>query len=132
MCRKVMDRNAMVPAAPWVASGASTPGNGANRLSRVCAIVGSPTHPRPRLASVMPSCVPEIERSMERTARRASLAFVSPRRIIASMRLRRDETSANSAATKKAFARTSSATTPSRTAMDCQVRSFMSGVASYT
>src|SRR3989339_58424 len=49
---------------------------------------------------------------------RASLAFASPRRIIASMRVRRDATSANSAATKNAFAITSRATTPNLIGME--------------
>src|SRR5512140_763922 len=46
-------------------------------------------------------------------ARRASLAFESPRRIIASIRVRREATSANSAATKHALSATSRATAPS-------------------
>ena len=119
-----MHANATAPATPWVAIGASGP-SPENSASIVRAIAGSPTQPRPRLASVIPSWVPEIERSRPRMARRASLAFASPLRIIASMRVRREDTSANSAATKKAFASTSSATMPSRARTDCQDRSVM-------
>src|SRR5258708_27432520 len=57
--------------------------------------------------SVMPSCVAERSRYRSARARRTTRAFRSPRRAIASIRVRRDATSANSAATKKALARTS-------------------------
>src|SRR3990172_3836652 len=64
-------------------------------------------------------------------ARRASLAFASPRRIIASMRVRRDATRANSAATKNAFASTSRRTAPRRSRMEPESMSVMAGQASY-
>src|SRR5512132_810677 len=59
-------------------------------------------------------------------ARRASLAFVSPRRIIASMRVRREATSANSAATKNALSATSTTTAPSLSSKEPDAGSFMS------
>ncbi len=55
-----MIRNATMPATVWVAIAS----NGAGRSWKIAemapATAGSPIHPRPRLATVMPSCVAEM------------------------------------------------------------------------
>src|SRR5438445_625228 len=58
----------------------------------------------------MPSCAAESWRYRSRRALRTVRALRSPRRTIASIRVRRAATSANSAATKKALAATSTTT----------------------
>src|SRR5215208_4539183 len=71
-----------------------------NQCARGSPIVASATQPRPRLASVMPSWLAERTRPRLFVARSARRAFRSPVRVMASRRVRRERTRANSTATK--------------------------------
>src|SRR5947209_2117475 len=82
----------------------------------ISANVPSPIQPRSRLHTVTPSCVPEMKRvgfSLARWTRRAARL---PDVAIWSMRVERDDTSANSVATKNPFAaiRTTTMSRPTR------------------
>jgi hypothetical protein len=59
MCRNVMKVKAAIVAAPWDAAFDSQP-EGSRIRWKSRANAGSPSHPSPRLASVMPSCVAEL------------------------------------------------------------------------
>src|SRR5690348_2799239 len=110
MWRMVMRMKAIADATPWVAMADSGLGSHVNALPTRPASAGSPIQPRPSEARVIPSCVAEIERPSDCTARRASLALPSPALAISSRRVRRAPTSANSAATKNALAKTRTTT----------------------
>src|SRR5207244_9831268 len=68
----------------------------------------------------MPSCAADSWRYRSLNAACTVLAFRSPRRTMASMRVRRAATRANSAATKKALASTSSTTASRRRPSDSE------------
>ena len=55
MCRNVMNMNATVTATVWVAMSENGSGSITNMPSSTEATAGSPIHPSPRLATVMPS-----------------------------------------------------------------------------
>ena len=69
--------------------------------------MGSPTHPSPRLAMVMPSCVAPRNELRLAMMRRATFARRWPLIASASSCVSRIRTKANSAATKKPFNNTS-------------------------
>src|SRR6059036_621359 len=71
----------------------------------------------------MPSCAADSWRYRSCNAACTVLALRSPRRTMASMRVRRAATSANSAATKNAFASTSATTASRRRPSDSEVGS---------
>ena len=73
------------------------------RLANSSPTVDSATQPRPRLASVTPSWLADRTREIFEEARNAIRASRSPLRVIASRRVRRERTRANSAPTKNAF-----------------------------
>src|SRR2546423_8237155 len=73
------------------------------RLANISPTVDSATQPRPRLASVTPNWLAERTREIFEEARNAMRASRSPLRVIASRRVRRERTRANSAPTKNAF-----------------------------
>src|SRR6266516_4639810 len=105
MCRKVMVANATaieVFSITRADSMPSAPKAGARR----CAKAGSPIQPRPRLVSVIPSCVAERKTSRRRWSVAARRACQWPSAARASTRVARTRTMANSAATKKAFTTT--------------------------
>src|SRR5947208_4454309 len=105
MCRKVMVANATaieVFSITRADSMPSAPKAGARR----CAKAGSPIQPRPRLVSVIPSCVAERKTSRRRWSAAARRACQWPSAARASTRVARTRTMANSAATKKAFTTT--------------------------
>src|SRR5207253_8301511 len=89
-----------------------------NKGSSRCWNAGSPIQPRPRLVSVTPSWVAERKASSRRCADATALARQSPARVSSAMRVVRTRTMANSAATKKAFRRTSPRATRTRTGSD--------------
>src|SRR6266545_3691984 len=112
MCRKVIAVKPTITERVCRASVNSSPprpaafNNGASRAVKT----GSPTQPKPRLASVMPSCAALSERSRLLSTRRAILARHWPCITSASSWVSRILTSANSAATKKPFNATRTAT----------------------
>src|SRR5882724_11402645 len=75
--------------------------------------IGSPTHPRPRLAMVMPSWVALRNEFRLATMRRATFARRSPLKARASSCVSRIRTKANSAATKNPLINTSPRTSRS-------------------
>lgn len=105
-----MMAKAVAAATAWVVNSAASLGRKAKRPSRRPASAGFPIQPSPREARVMPSWVAEMYRSREAMALRARAALRSPSRACSSSRVRRAPTRANSAATKKALASTSSTT----------------------
>src|SRR6266540_23030 len=78
------------------------------------AMVASPTQPSASDDMVIPSWTAEMNRLNSSFQRSRSLPVARPSRAICSMRLRRSRTRAYSDATKKAFAKTNTATTASR------------------
>src|SRR3954464_6926699 len=84
------------------------------RLANISATVDSATQPRPRLARVTPSWLADNTREIFEEARSAMRASRSPLRVIASRRVRRERTRANSAPTKNAFRSTSTIMASSR------------------
>src|SRR5947209_8246407 len=89
-----------------------------NRLANISATVDSATQPRPRLASVTPNWLADSTREIFEEARNATRASRSPLRVIASRRVRRERTRANSAPTKNAFRSTSRIMASSRPSTD--------------
>src|SRR5437868_407164 len=89
-----------------------------NRLANMSPTVDSATQPRPRLASVTPNWLAERTREIFEEARNAMRASRSPLRVIASRRVRRERTRANSAPTKNAFRSTSRIMASSRPSTD--------------
>src|ERR1041385_5425811 len=106
-CRKDTAATATTEATPPRARKSRAGGSAANQPRNRWATVSSATKPRRIDVSVMPSCVAESSRYRLPRALRTIRALASPRRIMASMRVRREATSANSAATKKALIATS-------------------------
>src|SRR6202011_976838 len=100
-------------------------GRNSNDGWMIDASAGSPIHPRPRLAMVMPSCVAAMYRSGWLTARWTARARRRPSVTSWSMRVLRTVTMENSAATKNPLASTS-ARTPARRhrmpASECSIR----------
>src|SRR5882757_4488406 len=76
-------------------------------LANTSPTVDSATQPRPRLASVTPNWLADRMREIFEAARTAKRASRSPLRTIASRRVRRERTRANSAPTKNALRSTS-------------------------
>ena len=114
MCRKVITANAMMIAricATYAAlpAGAIAFANGSSKLARV----GSPTQPKASDASVTPSCVDEIKKLGSLISRTAARARRLPAAVRVSKRVRRTDTSANSAPTKNALAPTKNNTAKS-------------------
>ena len=100
-CIKVISKRARAVAAVWMATALQVSRRNSNQGATSLAKAGSPTQPRAILASVTPSCVAAMERSSRLMARSASLAPLTPRRTISSMRVLRTDTRANSMATNK-------------------------------
>ena len=90
-------------------AGAIASANGSSKLARV----GSPIQPRASEASVTPSWVDEIKKLGSLISRTAARARRLPAAARVSRRVRRTDTSANSAPTKNAFATTKNKTAKS-------------------
>src|SRR5690606_12619112 len=114
MWRKVIRMNAVATAALCEAMPCQLPGSIEERRSKSRAKAGSPGHPSPRLATVIPIWAAEMNRLGSSMARSTARASRFPSAAICSMRVRRAETSANSAATKMPFARIRRKTEPRR------------------
>src|SRR5689334_11926739 len=94
-----------------------------NRLANISPTVDSATQPRPRLARVTPNWLADRTREIFEEARNAMRASRSPLRVIASRRVRRERTRANSAPTKNAFRSTSRIMASSRPSTDTSYNS---------
>src|SRR5256885_17235252 len=94
-----------------------------NQFAKISPTVDSATQPRPRLARVTPSWLADRTREIFEEARRAMRASRSPLRVIASRRVRRERTRANSAPTKNAFRSTSRIMASSRPSTDTSYHS---------
>src|ERR1700682_5459696 len=93
-------------------------GRFAKRCSNTSPTVDSATQPSPRLARGTPNWLADRMREIFETARRAKGASRSPLRTIASKRVRRERTRANSAPTKNALRSTSRIMASSRPSTD--------------
>ncbi len=109
-CRNVIAAKATTVAILCAAIHAPCWGKKPNAGSISRAKVGSPTQPKARLASVMPSCVAAMASSRRSIALRTATAPTRRWLTISSTRVRRTATSANSAATKNAFNKTNTGT----------------------
>src|SRR5712675_964978 len=87
-------------------------------LANTSPTVDSATQPSPRLARVTPNWLADRMREIFEAARTAKRASRSPLRVIASRRVRRERTRANSAPTKKALRSTSRIMASSRPSTD--------------
>src|SRR6266550_6203636 len=87
-------------------------------LAKTSPTVDSATQPSPRLARVTPNWLADRMREIFETARTAKRASRSPLRTIASRRVRRERTRANSAPTKNALRSTSRIMASSRPSTD--------------
>src|SRR4051812_43597011 len=94
-----------------------------NMLAKISPTVASATQPSPRLARVTPSWLAERMREIFDAARRAKRASLSPLRTIASRRVRRERTRANSAPTKNPLRSTSRIMASSRPSTDTSYHS---------
>src|SRR5947209_1972283 len=117
-CRNEMIATATIDAIPPRVRKSSAGGSPANHSRNRWATVSSATYPSRIEATVMPSWAAESWRYRSCSAVCTVLAFRSPRRTSASMRVRRAATSANSAATKNAFASTSATSAARRRPSD--------------
>src|SRR2546423_2254736 len=106
--------------APMVSRTDASIANGrlVKRLANMSPTVDSAPQPRPRLASVTPSWLADSTREIFEEARSAMRASRSPLRVIASRRVRRERTRANSAPTKNALRSTSRTMASSRPSTD--------------
>ena len=114
MCRAVIRTKASVPATAKAVASRRATGSAATSGSSSRATAGSPIHPSPRLAIVIPNCVAAMKASGFSAARSTRRARLEPRSISGMRRVRRTETMANSAATNIPFAATSASTAPRR------------------
>src|SRR5437879_2333428 len=101
----------------WRTSSDSTC-NKPNTGRRSAVNTGSPIHPRPRLASVMPNCAALKKASRCCKMKSATFARRSPRFISGLNCVSRTFTRANSAATKNPFSSTSATTASNRSRID--------------
>src|SRR5262249_1978656 len=95
----VIARKATATATEWAVTQLQSPSIALNNGSIRCASVGSPTKPRPMLASVMPSWVAAMEALSVSMAASTDFEPRTPLAIISSTRVLRTEMSENSAAT---------------------------------
>src|SRR3954469_3307529 len=94
-----------------------------NQLAKISPTVASATQPSPRLARVTPSWLADSMREILEAGRRAKRASLSPLRTIASRRVRRERTRANSAPTKNPLRSTSRIMASSRPSTDTSYHS---------
>ena len=120
-CRYVTIVIATADAIPTRTARRSVMGSVSNQSVRWVPSVSSASAPSARLATVIPSWLADRSRGRFPVARNATRASLSPARAIASSRVRRDRTSANSAATKKAFSASSTTMAIRRVSTACKL-----------
>ena len=120
-CRYVTKVIARADAIAIRTASRSVMGRVSNQSVRCAPSVSSASAPSARLATVIPSWLADKRRGRLPVARSATRASLSPARAIASSFVRRDRTSANSAATKKAFSASSTTMAIRRVITDCKL-----------
>src|SRR2546425_4251932 len=124
ICRAVIRPKASAAEIVCCAAGRKVVGRSPSSGSISVATNGSPIHPRPRLAMVMPSWVAATNGSGFSVARWTSRAPRRPARTNCAIRVRRALTMENSAATNKPLAATRANTANRRSAIDADERSM--------
>src|SRR6185369_13633723 len=113
MCRNVMKRKATAADKLWMIGSDVTPAAARSGV-KTCAKAGSPIHPSPRLARVIPSWVADRKYCSRSWWPRTARARQSPAWTSSSMRVFRTRAIESSAAVKNPFRKTS----PTATAID--------------